>query len=215
MQTLFDVSAPDHRAANPVRRHSRPQGREGLFWQRFDRRHIGRYIIAAERFDRTTRQRGQRKGPLGPIGLEVYRELLRLIDYRTGRLDPCIKTLADRTRRSTSAVVDALKALRTHGFLDWLRRYVETGNEGRGPQVRQISNAYRLALPPRALALLGHLATDPPPPDDDVQARADREEARRDMVRSLSRAEQIRATFSDSPLADALAALGRAMEGRT
>jgi hypothetical protein len=215
MQTLFDVSPSVHRAANPVRRHSRARGREGLFWQRFDRRQLSRYITAAERFDRVTRQRGQRKGPLGQIGLEVWRELLRMIDYRTGRLDPCIKTLADRTRRSASAVVIALKALRTHGFLDWLRRYVDTGNEGRGPQVRQISNAYRLALPPRALALLGHLATDPPPPDDAVQAREDREEARRAMVRSLSRAEQIRATFPDSPLADALAALGHAMQGRT
>ena len=60
-----------------------------------------------------------------------------------------------RTKRSKDAVVRALAALRRHGFVDWLRRYIPTGNLGAGPQVQQTSNAYRLALPPAAERLLG------------------------------------------------------------
>jgi hypothetical protein len=63
-----------------------------------------------------------------------------------------------KLRRSKDAVVRALQALRAHGFLDWLRRYVPTGQEGRGPQVKQTSNAYRLSMPARAMRLLGRLA---------------------------------------------------------
>ncbi|HRM75333.1 MAG TPA: helix-turn-helix domain-containing protein, partial [Paracoccus sp. (in: a-proteobacteria)] len=55
-----------------------------------------------------------------------------LVDFRTGRLEPAIETLMRMLRRSRDAIVRALKALRSHGFLDWLRRYVPTGNEGRG-----------------------------------------------------------------------------------
>jgi hypothetical protein len=205
MQTLFEIPASGRSPGDRVRRHSKPKGREGLFWQRFDRRQVGRYIVAAERFDRTQRQRGQRNGPLGPIGLEVWKELLRLVDYRSGRLDPCIATLAARTRRSTSAVVAALKALRTHGFLDWLRRYAETDNEGKGPQVRQISNAYRLLLPPRALALLGQLFTPAPAPEDDAQRLEDLAEEHARMLAALSPAERVKAIMPDGPLADALA----------
>jgi hypothetical protein len=71
-----------------------------------------------------------------------------------------------RLKRSKDAIVSALKALRAHGFLDWLRRYVPTGNEGRGPQVQQTSNAYRMFLPPTAKRLLGRLFGAPPAPDD-------------------------------------------------
>ena len=69
--------------------------------------------------------------------------------------------------RSRDAVVRALAALRRHGFLDWLRRYVAAEGAGaRGPQVKQTSNAYRLALPARAAALVGRWFDAPPPLDD-------------------------------------------------
>jgi hypothetical protein len=45
--------------------------------------------------------------------------------------------------------------LQEHGFLDWDRRYVETGRQGvRGPQVAQTSNAYITMLPQKALDLV-------------------------------------------------------------
>ena len=60
---------------------------------------------AAEKYDRLKRlahrrERNNREnGAIGHVGLEVLRELLRLIDYKTGRLDPAIATLALRIGR--------------------------------------------------------------------------------------------------------------------
>src|SRR5579872_7192774 len=102
-------------------------------------------MLAAERFERSQRKPGKRNGPLGPVGLEVLRDLLRLIDYRTGRLEPAIATLMRRLKRSRDAICTALANLRAHGFLDWLRRWEPTDAKGEaGPQVKQTTNAYRL-----------------------------------------------------------------------
>jgi hypothetical protein len=68
------------------------------------------------------------------VALEGLRELVRLIDYRTGRLEAALKTLMLRVKRSKDAVVRALANLRTHGFLDWLRRWGATGDREGGPR---------------------------------------------------------------------------------
>jgi len=202
------------RTGEPVRRHSRLKGREGLFWRPMDKKQAGRFMLAAERFERVTRAKGQRVGRLGPVGLEVLRELLRLVDHRTGRLDPSIATLCERIRRSRDAVVRALANLRGAGFLDWLRRYVPTDNEGRGPQVQQTSNAYRLTLPPIAARLLGRQA-DPAPIPDDAQ---DRREAHRAeaaaMIAALPLWEQPTQLIDDPELAAVLSRLARGVSER-
>ena len=102
----------------------------------------------------------------------------------------------------------ALANLRDHGFLDWLRRYVPTGNEGRGPQVQQTSNAYRLSLPPRAARLLGHLAEAPPAPDDHTHAQAVQAAEMKAQIDALPLWEQPIALMGDTGLARALARLG-------
>ncbi|MBY5441862.1 hypothetical protein [Rhizobium leguminosarum] len=124
----------------------RPQkGRhEGHFWQRTKREDVRRIVLAARRFELVTRQPGARSGALGFVALEVLDFLANLVDWKTGRLDPSLDYIMGRLKRSRDAIVRALSALRAHGFLGWIRRYVPTGNEGRGPQVRQTSNAYRL-----------------------------------------------------------------------
>ena len=97
------------RTGEPLRRHSRPQGRfEGVFWRPFRPKDVARFLTAAERFERSGKKPGARGGPLGTVAIEVLRELLRLIDYRTGRLEPALTTLMARTRRSKDAVVRAL-----------------------------------------------------------------------------------------------------------
>ena len=151
------LGRPDtSRDRQPVRRHSYAAGRcEGAFWTRTDRQEVTRIVLAARRYDLAGRQAGRRNGPLGHIAIEVLELLGNLISYRTGRLEPALVTLMRKLRRSRDAVVRALAALRAHGFLDWLRRYEPTEREGRGPQVRQVSNAYRLSLPARAAQLLG------------------------------------------------------------
>ena len=200
---------------DPIRRHSRPRGRcEGIFWRPFNPKDIGRYLMAAERFERAGRKRGERSGPLGGVALEVLRELVRLVDYRTGRLEPALTTIMRRVKRSKDAVVRALANLRTHGFLDWMRRWEPTGDTQGGPPVKQATNAYRLFLPPAAEALLGCLASPAPHPEDIEHARAAQLAAVVAMVDGLPLDEQPAAAGATGSLAAALSRLGRGLMRR-
>jgi len=166
---------PAARCPTPVRRHSYFKGHsERRIWRPTSRQEVREIVLAARRFELAEKQKGQRNGPLGSVAIEVLELFANLVDFRTGRLEPSLDWIMGKLRRSRAAVVTALKALRTHGFLDWLRRYEPTGNEGRGPQVQQASNAYRLSLPERARRLLGRYFKAPPPPDDAQQAEAER-----------------------------------------
>jgi hypothetical protein len=98
--------------------------------------------------------------------VEVLRALLRLPNFRTGRLDPAIDHLMKVTGFARATIVRALARLKFHGFLDWVRRSRKTGNDREmGPQRAQTSNAYffenrmgRLAkgVRQRFLQLLGY-----------------------------------------------------------
>lgn len=171
----------------PIRRHSRPKGRcEAVFWRSFAGGQAPRYMQAAERYERAGKAAGKRVGPLGPVGLEVLREMLRLVDYKTGRLEPSITYLMVRLKRSRDAVCRALANLRRHGFLDWLRRFeIAEAHGEKGPQIKQATNAYRLVLPPAALRLLGHLGRNAPAPEDHVHAVETRRASQAAMVAAL------------------------------
>lgn len=220
MQTVFEALGgamgrrPGRETGQRVHRYTKTAaGREGRFWQPFNRKDVARFLQAAEKYDRLKRlahrreRNGRENGAIGHVGMEVLRELLRLIDYKTGRLDPAIATLAQRIGRSIAAVAAALKRLKEHGFLDWLRRYVPTGNAGlRGPQVKQTSNAYRLMLP--AEILRGMMA---PSPQDDSQRRELAAEEGRAMIAALPLDEQPAEMVDDPELARLLARLGRSI----
>ncbi len=211
MHTLSDLLAEPQGGPGggaPVRRHTKTlPGHEGRFWQPFRRGQASRYLLAAERYDRTGRlahraDRNRRhNGPLGHVALDVLRYLLRIIDFKSGRLDPAILTIANRIGRSPAAVVAALQRLKRHGFLDWLRRYEPTQNEGRGPQVRQTSNAYRLALPAAAEALL---PAEAPPPDCETDRR----------VRAVQEARAMILEDPSNALGQVLSRLGRLVQQR-
>ena len=209
------AGAPAEREGTPVRRQSRARGRcEGVFWRRTTRQDVRKILLAARRYELAGRQPGSRNGPLGGVALEIMELFANLVDFRTGRLEPSIDTLMLKLRRSRDAIVRALKSLRVHGFIDWLRRYEPTGNEGRGPQVKQASNAYRMCLPDRARQLLGRWGASPPPPDDHAQA-----EAERAAIMAIHRASldiEARTLFDvgDNPLGRALARLGKAINQR-
>lgn len=207
--------APAERERTPVRRQSRARGRcEGVFWRRTNRQDVRAIVLAARRYELAGRQPGARNGPLGGVAIELLELFANLVDFRTGRLEPSIDTLMLKLRRSRDAIVRALKNLRTHGFLDWLRRYELTGNEGRGPQVKQASNAYRMSLPDRARQLLGRWGMAPPVPDDRVQAEAERAASIEAHRTSLDIEARTLFDIGDSPLGQALARLGKAINVR-
>lgn len=182
-QAIGDIAGhptrADRRTYQPVRRHSRMAGREGVFWRPVSRQEVSAIILAAEKFELSTKRagrgRGRHNGALGPVALEILRLFRNIVHFRTGRLDPSIDYLMERLERSRAAIVRALKALRDHGFLDWLRRYVPTGGEGaRGPQVQQTSNAYRLSLPKRAASAIARYLQGAPIPADEQHRQAER-----------------------------------------
>ncbi|MBP1807597.1 helix-turn-helix domain-containing protein [Rubellimicrobium aerolatum] len=200
-----------------MRRGSRLVGTcEGAWWRRTDRQEVRRVLLAAKRYELAGRQAGRRRGPLGHVGLEVLELLANLVSFRSGRLEPAITYLMGRLKRSKDAVVRALAALREHGFLDWLRRHEKVDLvEGPGPRVRQVSNAYRLSLPPRAARLLRHLLSDPPLPEDVAQEREDRAAWVREHKAALPLSELPLVEVQDDRLARVLGELGRAMEARS
>lgn len=197
------------RPRTPVRRSSGLAGRcEGLFWRRITAQEAAQIRLGARKYELATKEAGARNGALGGVALEVLDYLTRLIG-RNGRLEPSIVFLMGRLRRSRDAIVRALKALRSAGFLDWLRRYIPAErNGGRGPQVQQTSNAYRLTLPDRARRLLGRMAMTPPAPCDFAHRRAAQAAEIEAHERTLSLAELPLFTVEHEGIAAALSRLG-------
>ena len=207
--------APAGPAPQPVRRGSHRAGRcEALFWRPTSRQEIRRVCLAARRFELLGRRAGRRNGPLGHIALEVLELLANLVSFKTGRLEPSVAFLMAKLKRSKSAIYGALHALKAHGFLDWLRRYEPTHREGRGPQLRQTSNAYRLSLPARALRCLGRLMQPSPLPDDVHHAHELRASEIAAHRASLPLDELPLFEVEDDRLGRLLASLGRAVQER-
>ena len=207
---------PAQRCPTPVRRRSYFKGRsEGRIWQATTRKDVQAILKAAEIYNEAgLHEKGERSGPLGSVALDVLRLFVNLIDFRTGRLEPSITTIMDRLGRSRDTIVRALKNLRAHGFIDWLRRYEPTGNEGRGPQVQQTSNAYRLSLPEKARQFLGRFGKAPPPPADHGQDQQAWSEAIDAYKTTLPLDERTQLDTGDSPLGKALVMLAKSVMKR-
>ena len=199
-----------------VHRHTKTLvGAEGAWFRPIPKRQRALLITAAERFDRLGRlgdraERNRRKiGHLGPVAIEVLRLLLfRFHCRKTGRLDPSLETLARAAGHSIAGVHAALKRLRQHGFLAWLRRYRPTEGEGlRGPQVEQASNAYQLLVPRKLVRDVEGPPTPACEADHHRAAVADRKR----MEDELPLEELPGELLGDTPLAATLARLGRAL----
>lgn len=86
--------------------------------------------------------------PLGFAGLRVLETLLGRrgaiqVDFRSGRLDPAIDTIARVARLCRGTVIRALARLKALRVLDWVRRTQRADTAGdAGPQRVQVSNAY-------------------------------------------------------------------------
>jgi len=217
-RSLFEiatgVTAKARRTFQPVRRNSYNVGeREDRFYKPIPKSEIFARMTAAKSYNRTHKEPGKRNGPLGHIGIEILEALYAMVCRRTGRLDPAIATICERVKRAPSAVCKALAALKQHGFIDWIRRTEPVDNPGRGPQVRQISNAYRLDLPAKARALVARMRGKAPVPVDDADRRAgDAAELER-MLENQPLREEMAMRFDDPRLAASFARLGMAVDG--
>ena len=169
-----------HRTGQPVHRHSKLRGHcEAGFWRPLTKKDGWRLVVLAKQYDKLRKERGKKNGALGGIAIEILEYMIDRMDRKTGRLEPSINTLMAKLGRSRDAIWKALKRLQAHGFIDWLRRYEPTGNEGAGPQVQQTSNAYRLLRPRAAEQAVAGAATPLP---------LDQEEA--ELEKEITRAEQ-------------------------
>ena len=161
---------------------------------------------------------GTRRAGNGALGctehLEVLRELYRIVDFKTGRLEPAIATICSRIRRARSAVVAAMARLREHGFLDWIRRTEPVDNDGAGPQVKQVANAYWFGLPKAVAEWVTRKLDDGPAPDCELTRRDEDKRQVETMLQQTSAAEAVDFLVGndDPQLAEILKRLGASIE---
>jgi len=205
-----------HVTRQPVRRNSYRAGeREYRHWRSFDRAEFNARMRAAEKHDRENKEPGKRNGPIGAVGLEVYRELMRMVCWKTGRLEPSIATLCERLARSRDAVSKALARLKAEGFLNWIRRFEPIEDpEPFGPQVKQTTNAYWFELPAKAADLVRRLMRRPTTKQRDAARNATvRDQAARAVAEHETAAAVARAIVDPaSPLGRVLHSAGLALD---
>src|SRR4051812_19348664 len=124
----------------------------------------------ARRWDRETRRPGRHGGIIGRTALAVFYAItFDFQNYRTGRCDPSLDTIATKAGCCRRTVVDALAHLRDLGLLTWQRR-CEEDRDGDGRfRLRQKTNAYGL-LPPSQWRGYREPAAPPPPSPDTLGA---------------------------------------------
>lgn len=126
----YDINDPRSRVWAPINGGDK---QAGLRWR-------DTLLRTAREYDRVGKQPG-RMGPLGPHTYHVLEAMLGLVDFATGRLEPTYETLMDATGYARSTIGKALRRLRAHGFLDWVRRSRAVSTE-EGRAREQTSNAY-------------------------------------------------------------------------
>ncbi|AEI38609.1 helix-turn-helix domain-containing protein [Zymomonas mobilis] len=126
---------------DPVHRDSYEVGeREHLVWKPVNPQEIGAYLEAIDQYSVQTKS-------LGPLAVRILKIMFRLVDYKTGRLDPSIEFLCERVGCARATIIRALKDMRDCGFIRWIRRSVKLDTEGAGPRRKQVSNAYGFLSP--------------------------------------------------------------------
>jgi len=146
----------ERRTGSAVRRRSKAAGGEKGTPVTWTQRRLR--LDAFDKLARERRQAGQRWGAKGTFSRhdrEILAQLLAIAARHRGQVFPTIQEIAHRVGCTLRSVVNGLKRLKSAGFVEWDRRYVETGQSGlRGPQVEQTSNFYYLPLPTTAAALI-------------------------------------------------------------
>lgn len=181
---------------DPVHRDSYEVGeREHLVWKPVNPQEIGAYLEAVDQYSVQTKA-------LGPLAVRILKIMFRLVDYKTGRLDPSIEFLCERVGCARATIIRALKDMRDCGFIRWIRRSVKLDTDGAGPRRKQVSNAYGFLSP----ASWPEIAREtfnrvmrrkkPPVPDDTACRIAEDQAATEAMVESLPTEEWVDEIFA-------------------
>lgn len=179
----FGRREPSHRrTGDKVRRNSHAVRRS--WWKHFTWTRGRRLLLALRIHAEHLRRKGQRTGAAprpGVIGdkggisfgaIRLMEVLVAVAARYEGRLEPSAEWLGDALNVPAKSIHAWKEQLRRHGFLTWQRRYVETGKPGlRGPQVRQTTNAYMLAIPAAAEAA-AEARVAPRPPSHSKEEKA-------------------------------------------
>ena len=171
---------------------------------------------------RTRRERqqaepGVRNGFIGQIGLDVLEVLYKkFVDFKHGTLEPAISTIAEAVGHSYAATHAALKRLRAAGFLHWIRRSRKLENDGAGPQVEQITNAYALIVPPTVQKIVDAImGKNAPPPDDAIHRRNEDKWTWKNLLDAMPCADFLKATWTGNSLAgESLKNIARLLDER-
>ena len=181
------------------------------------RQEAARLYQQAERMECATRRPGRQDGAIGRNGLAVLRAFLfGFINHKTGQLDPSHAAIARKAAISVRSVIRGLKALRTAGLVNWVRRCIEAVRDGRF-SLEQETNAYAVlpasqwagAAPPCPVPDPGTWGEHPPLPDSITAACLD--------IKAGASSRAILAALESDPadsLANALARFGKAVAGR-
>lgn len=104
---------------------------------------VGRPATLRQEIARIDAFLGRARQRLRRVDLTVLKALLKRLDFATGKLFPCLDTIAGDAGCHRNAAIAALRRLKAHGFIAWVRRSIATGNQGQfAPQREQTSNAY-------------------------------------------------------------------------
>ncbi len=192
---------------------------KGIRFQPMPKKVATRLWHRARDFDRQTRRHGHHGGAVGHAALQVLHALIfDFLNYTSGRLDPSYEAIARKANLCVRTVATALQRLRGLGILNWVRRCLETWQDGRFV-LEQETNAYAVLPdaqwrgyrppfePPAPMP--GTWGDHPPLPSLVAQAAQERQQggSLRTMIGILD-------ADPGDDLAMALARLGRSMQAR-
>ncbi|AEH63644.1 helix-turn-helix domain-containing protein [Zymomonas mobilis] len=203
------------RTPDPVHRDSYEVGeREKSVWKPVNPQEIGAYLEAVDQYSIKT------KG-LSDKAVRLLKMLFRMVDFKTGRLEPTLDTICDRVGYARATVVKLLRQLQDLGFIRWIRRSIKVKADGKGPRRKQTSNAYGF-LSPKAWPDLARQVFErvmrrrnaPIPDDIDHAQEADKAETKA-IVESLPPEDFVKAISGDkepTELTDSLIQLAKSIE---
>ncbi|MFT9180386.1 MAG: helix-turn-helix domain-containing protein [Zymomonas mobilis] len=137
----YGIRLKPRRTPDPVHRDSYDVGeREKSVWKPVNPNEIGAYLEAVEQYSIKTKS-------ISDKAVRLLKMLFRMVDFKTGRLEPTLDTICEWAGYSRATVVRLLKQLQENNFIRWIRRSIKVKADGAGPRRKQTSNAYGFLSP--------------------------------------------------------------------